>query len=213
MSEREREPDPAALAARAEGDVDPDRLGAAVDDRRRLADLLEPGEQPHHLLVGTILDVVRGAGDEEQRSRRTAPPDGAVHAVLTDRRLLVAVSYGDSASTETVPLSELTGATVQAAGANTRLRLRTADGGYDLYPDDRAAAEAAAAHVEEHAGTAGDADGADGTDAETGAGTEAGQGADPDPLERLERLADLHERGALTDAEFEAKKAELLEDI
>jgi hypothetical protein len=205
MGERERDPEPtpAALAARAEGEVDPDRLGAAVDDRRRLIDLLEAGEQPHHLLSGTLVDVVRGTGEEEQRSRRTAPPDGAVETVLTDRRLLVVVSYGDSASTETAPLSELTGATVQAAGANTRLRLRTADGGYDLYPEDRAAAEAAAAYVESQAGTDGetDADGGDGT------------GADPGPLERLERLADLHERGALTDAEFRAKKAELLEDI
>lgn len=205
MDERER--DPATLAARAAGDVDPERLDAAVDDRRRLVDLLEAGEQPHHLLSGTIVDVVRGAGEEASRSRRTAPPDGAVHALFTDRRLLVAVSYGDSASTETAPLSALTGATVQAAGANTRLRLRTDDGSYDLYPDDRAAAEAAADYVHEHGGAGAGGDG--GADRST----PADPGSDPDPLERLERLADLHERGALTDAEFEAKKAELLEDI
>jgi hypothetical protein len=209
MSERDHEsnadadPEPSALAARAEGAVDADRLDAAVDGHRRLVDLLEAGEQPHHLLVGTIVDVVRGDGDEQQRRRRTAPPDGAVHAVLTDRRLLVAVSYGDSASTETAPLSALTGAAVQAAGADTRLRIRTADGSYDLYPDDRGAAEAAAAYVHEHAGA--DGHGEDGADTSTGTNV--------DPLERLERLADLHERGALTDAEFEAKKAELLEDI
>lgn len=204
MSEREHDadPEPSALAARAEGVVDADRLGAAVDGRRRLVDLLEAGEQPHHLLSGTIVDVVRGAGEEERRSRRTAPPDGAVYAVLTDRRLLVAVSYVDSASTETAPLSELTGAVVQAAGADTRLRLRTADGSYDLYPEDRAAAEAAAAYVYERAGAA-----------DAGAEPEAGGSTGTDSLERLERLADLHERGALTDAEFEAKKAELLEDI
>jgi hypothetical protein len=32
-----------------------------------------------------------------------------------------------------------------------------------------------------------------------------------DPLDRLSKLADLHERGALTDAEFEAQKKKLLE--
>jgi hypothetical protein len=31
-----------------------------------------------------------------------------------------------------------------------------------------------------------------------------------DPLDRLSKLADLHERGALTDAEFEAEKHKLL---
>jgi hypothetical protein len=217
MGERERSPgadpepdaDPAALAARAAGDVDPDRLGAVVDGRRRLVDLLTADEQPHHLLSGTIVDVVRGAGEEARRSRRTAPPDGAVHAVLTDRRLLVAVSYGERVTTETASLSELADATVQAAGADTRLRLRTADGSYDVYPDDRAAAEAAAAYVRERAGASDDA----GADAAAGGATDADTGTVADPLERLERLADLHERGALTDAEFEAKKSELLEDI
>jgi Short C-terminal domain len=38
-------------------------------------------------------------------------------------------------------------------------------------------------------------------------------GAGPvDPLERLERLADLHDRGALTDAEFAADKAKILNE-
>jgi hypothetical protein len=34
--------------------------------------------------------------------------------------------------------------------------------------------------------------------------------AEPDPLEQLERLAKLHEEGALTDEEFAAQKAKLL---
>jgi hypothetical protein len=34
--------------------------------------------------------------------------------------------------------------------------------------------------------------------------------ADSDPLERLEKLADLHDRGVLSDAEFAAQKAKLL---
>jgi putative oligomerization/nucleic acid binding protein len=40
---------------------------------------------------------------------------------------------------------------------------------------------------------------------------EAAPAPDPDPLERLARLADLHERGALTDSEFAAEKAKILE--
>ena len=41
-------------------------------------------------------------------------------------------------------------------------------------------------------------------------GTEEGTA---DPLDRLERLADLHDRGALTDSEFESKKRDLLDRI
>ena len=33
-----------------------------------------------------------------------------------------------------------------------------------------------------------------------------------DPIDRLERLADLHDRGALTDAEFEAEKANVISE-
>jgi hypothetical protein len=38
----------------------------------------------------------------------------------------------------------------------------------------------------------------------------AASGTSPDPLERLQTLADLHDRGALTDAEFATEKAKLL---
>ena len=34
--------------------------------------------------------------------------------------------------------------------------------------------------------------------------------ADADPLERLQKLADLHDHGVLTDAEFAAEKANIL---
>jgi putative oligomerization/nucleic acid binding protein len=40
----------------------------------------------------------------------------------------------------------------------------------------------------------------------------ASAAASSDPLERLEKLADLHDRGVLTDAEFAAEKAKLLRD-
>lgn len=45
----------------------------------------------------------------------------------------------------------------------------------------------------------------------TGSGTTAAQGSDPIGL--LEDLADLHRAGALTDAEFEAAKRRVLEDL
>jgi hypothetical protein len=38
----------------------------------------------------------------------------------------------------------------------------------------------------------------------------AAQPAKPDVVDLLTKLADLHDRGALTDAEFEAQKAKLL---
>jgi hypothetical protein len=38
-------------------------------------------------------------------------------------------------------------------------------------------------------------------------------GVGPDPVDRLERLAALHDRGVLTDEEFEATKASALERL
>lgn len=35
----------------------------------------------------------------------------------------------------------------------------------------------------------------------------------PDPLEQLERLALLHQHGALTDAEFDEQKSKLLDEL
>jgi Short C-terminal domain len=46
--------------------------------------------------------------------------------------------------------------------------------------------------------------------AEQGAATSKSSGRHEDILTSIERLAELHARGILTDAEFSAKKAELL---
>jgi hypothetical protein len=45
---------------------------------------------------------------------------------------------------------------------------------------------------------------------EPAAGPPAGQPPAPDPMAQLNELADLHDRGALTDEEFSAQKAKLL---
>jgi Short C-terminal domain len=37
--------------------------------------------------------------------------------------------------------------------------------------------------------------------------------AAPDPMERLSKLADLHQRGVLTDEEFSAQKAKILGQV
>lgn len=50
--------------------------------------------------------------------------------------------------------------------------------------------------------------------APSGAGEGEGAQVDPeDPLSKLERLAELHRSGALSDEEFAAKKAELLREV
>jgi hypothetical protein len=46
-----------------------------------------------------------------------------------------------------------------------------------------------------------------------GAAPETDVSADPDPLDTLERLSELHEKGVLDDEEFERKKAELLDQV
>lgn len=191
------EPDVARLAAGAAGAVDATALASRIDEDRRLVDLLDPGEQPHQLLRAVVLDLVRrGAGpDGDERTRKMAPDDGGVYVLVSDRRVRLVVSYGRRARTYAVDLDDLTGVSMQAVGGDRRIRLALDDTAYDVYPtDDASACEAAVAFL------------TDRIDGRPGSG-------DPDPLDRLERLADLRDRGAVTEGEFEAAKRDLLDEL
>jgi len=62
-------------------------------------------------------------------------------------------------------------------------------------------------------GTVGSATPSGTRDPDETAGDESGDSGGSDPLDKLERLKELHDRGVVTDAEFEAKKADLLDQL
>lgn len=192
--------DPAAdraqrLAADAAGDsVTTDRLLTPLtggqDAPEQLLDLLAPDERPQYLLEGLMADRVRTDGD---RSRRMAPPDGAVYTLVTDREIHVVVQYADSLARESIPLAAVRKTTIQQAAGEVRLGIDTGDGRHEVYPSATPHEEAAAA--------AGYIDAWEDTDT----------GTDESIVSALERLAGLYERGVLTDEEFAAAKRDLLE--
>jgi hypothetical protein len=202
MSERPREPAPesgesdsdselsVALAEAAAGrSVTADRLRDRLvggGDPARLLDVLVSGEIPQYLLDGVMADRVRESGE---RRRRMATPGGSVATLVTDRAVHVVVQYRDRLAVDTVPLTLVEGTTVQRAGGETRLGIQTGDERYEVYPSETPIeeVEAAAAYLDGR------------------------EGGESDTVSALERLAELYERGLLTDEEFAAAKRDLLD--
>lgn len=216
--------DLASLARQAvDESVSVDRLSPAV------VEALADGEVPHCLLLGESLDVKQGGSTE-----RVYPSvDGVVSAVVTDRRVVVVVPKVVDSRTESAALGSVSAVTVgdgqfedlevelpdQTLLVNAR-RDEEPDGFVDVLERQRneeRQREAARDAVREN----GDDVEAAGRSARDGKSepepepepASASSGGTADPLERIERLAELNEKGVITDAEFEEKKADLLDQI
>jgi len=198
------------LAEAADGQsVTAERLREAVGGTP-LYELLSASDQPEHLLRGTVLDVVDRDAPEsaaDRRSRKVAGSGAPLLTVVTGSRVLMLVPHGEDVDRLSVPLSDVeTVDTETAPGKTSRLRIFTP--GTVYYPD---VSRSTQEEIEAARGYLGETVG--GTGAESTAGTEGGERTAGDPLDTLERLADLHERGVVDDEEFAEKKAELLDRI
>lgn len=198
-----------------ESDPDVGRLAAAADGasvtREALAstpavvDALEADEQPHYLLRGMQMDVEQRLADDTERedSRRRIVATGALRTVVTDRRLLLLVDRPERVEARSLPYADLESVECESAVSGNHRLVATGLDEYryiDTGRSDADECDEAAAYADDRARAA--------TPSAESAGAEAA-----DPLTKLERLAALHERGALTDAEFDAKKRELLERL
>lgn len=161
---------------------------------------LAEGEQPEYIIRGSVCDIddLTAPASEARRKRKVASPGADLLAVVTDQRVLLVVPRPDGADRISLPLADVSAASVERApGGNIRLQVESNDTGYyvDGSQSPLEEVEAAQAFLADQRGH-----GAAGTGSTT-------------PLETLERLADLHERGALSDEEFAAKKEELLDRV
>jgi hypothetical protein len=195
-----------ALASSAAGDsVTVDALSQPAGDNA-LHSLLDDDEQPQYLLRGRILDVVdtdKPESDPDRRSRKVATPGSALCTLLTDERVLVVIPRRDGV--EQIPLSYAAISRVDteaAPGGNRRLRVYTDPTGYyiDVSQVDGAEVDAA----EEYA---------NGRDSVGSTDNNVTDMTSDEILDAIDRLADLHERGALSEADFERKKSELLDRL
>lgn len=190
------------LATTANGEsVTADALSESAGDLP-VARLLDADEQPHYILRGRVLDIADRDGPESdfgKRRRKVAASGSDLYTLVTDDRFLFVVPHSNTIDQLRIPLSDVASVETETApGASQRLRVFTDETAYyvDTSQSDGDEAEAVRAFAADRA----QADGPSGDGAE-------------DVLDTIEWLADLHERGALTDEEFTRKKSELLDRL
>ncbi|WP_218779117.1 PH domain-containing protein [Halobacterium hubeiense] len=173
---------------------------------KKIVDILDNDEVVHFLTRGSTVDVEgSGAGDSlfgDDRSRKSGTR-GYVRAVVTDRRVAVKVPQFLGNDERSVPYSNITSVDLDTGLVNKRLTLQTPGQTY---------------HIE--AQEPGKDELRDITRFIRGKISEANQpdvvqadSSDPEPLEQLEKLKDLHDQGVVSDEEFEDKKSDLLDKI
>lgn len=198
---------PDDLAETAEGDsVTAEALQREIDDRP-LYRLLEDSEQPHFLLDGTLLDIIDESVPESasgRRSRKVASSGTSLSTVVTDRRIVVFIPRTDDIERLSIPFDDVVAAEAETApGGNHRLSVQTDNKSYRI--------DTSRTEREETNSASEYADRAEPESERTDTSDTGASGGVADSLDELERLADLYERGVLTEQELEEMKAEILE--
>lgn len=168
-----------------------------------------------------------------------SPDNGGISIVLvTDRRVLALVGREDGDHELSMHYDTVTDASMETDGLHDRLIVETVSDTYHCWINTRCCDEdleqaVATIHdrmADPHHLLGGGSDGEDGEhsgvasdggshpgrvpDATPDAGDrETADAADDDPLERIEKLHSLREAGAITEAEYQHKKSELLDEV
>jgi hypothetical protein len=171
---------------------------------RPLYSLLEDAERPQYFLTGSILDIIDESvseSDPRRRRRKVAGSGTSLSTVVTDRRLLVLIPRTDDIERLSIPLGDIAAADAEnAPGGNHRLSISVGDTSYRIDTSQTKSAETESAS--EYVDAAESSDERPRPDATDGV---------LESLDALERLADLHDRGVLSDREFEEMKTKILE--
>lgn len=198
-----------SLVDNASGDsVSPTALLYSIENMGNATpyNLLNEDEQPHYFLNGTTIDVEgQGAGGENiigwDRDRR----NGAIFTVFTEERILIIANHVRGYDEHTIPYDTVTNTNLNTGlGAKTRLAIQTKSATYhcDLLTTrkkhGKEEIEEAIEYLRERRQQSTES---------TPVITES------EPLDQLEQLKSLYDDGAITEEEFEEKKAALLDDL
>jgi len=164
--------------------------------------LLDEGEQPHYFLNGSTVDVEgQGSGGESivgwDRDRRI----GSAYTVITEQRVLIIANHARGYDEHTVPYDSITAVNLNSGIASTRLSIQTKSATYHCSVSKSkrkygsSEVDSAAKFLRKYRQQNHQDDSTD------------------DPLDRLEKLKDLYDNGAITEDEFEEKKSSLLDEI
>lgn len=184
-------------------------VGSYVTQDRfnKINDILDPDEVVHYITRGTTVDVEgSSAGTSlfgDDRSRKTGTK-GYVRAVITDRRVAIKVPQVLGNDERSVPYDSITSADLDTGLINKRITLQTPGQTYHIEAQEPGKEEVreAVRFIREKRSEANQPD-----------VVTTNESSESDPLDQLEKLRELHEKGAVSDSEFENKKADLLDQI
>ncbi|WP_049927547.1 PH domain-containing protein [Halopiger goleimassiliensis] len=179
----------------ADLDCEPQNEFANKKEVKRIDKYLDPGEKVHFL--------ARSAGEQFEIDGDDVDDVLAQRTAATDKRIVVKKKKNPFGyESQSIRYENISSVNLSTGLVKKKLRIETASKVYGIgvgkLSDD--AAEAMCDFVRTKMSKA------QGSDSESGANED-------DPLDKLERLGDLKEDGAISEAEFEEKKAELLEQI
>lgn len=194
------------VVERAEGDTVTRELllkrASWGSDSSTLYAHLDEGEQPHHILLGRTVDV-EGGGDStgfwgNNRSRKSGTT-GKVKTVLTDKRIFVFVPQDLGDDQRNIPYQSITGVDLDAGMIHKRLTVQTHGRTYHL-----SGTRSKKEDCHEAVGF---------IRRKIDSQNREGESRSDDPLDMLEKLSDLYEKGILTNEEYEEKKKSILETV
>jgi hypothetical protein len=188
-------------------DADPQGAYVTRDRFKKVSDILDSDEKVHFITRGSTVDVEgSGAGNSlfgDDRSRKSGTR-GYVRAVVTDRRVAVKVPQFLGNDERSVPYSNITSVDLDTGLVNKRLTLQTAGQTYHIEAHEPGKDEVrdAIRFIRQKI-----------SNANQPQVVQAAESSEPDPLDQLEKLKGLHEKGVVSDEEFEQKKSKLLDKI
>ncbi|ELZ67060.1 hypothetical protein C457_13524 [Haloferax prahovense DSM 18310] len=188
-------------------DVNPQGGYVTKERFKKIRDILDSDEKVHYITRGSTVDVEgSGAGNSlwgDDRSRKSGTK-GWVRAAITDRRVAIKVPQILGSDERSIPYSNITSVDLDTGLVNKRLTLQTAGQTYHIEAHEPGKDEVrdAVRFIRQKISEANQPQVIQNTES-----------SEPDPLDQLKKLKELHDEGILSDDEFEEKKATLLEKV
>jgi hypothetical protein len=187
------------------GDHSP--VGDYVTEKRvnKLGDVLDADENVHYLTRGTTVDVEGSSAGKslfgDDRSRKSGTK-GYVRAAYTQKRVVIKIPQWMGSDERTIPYRNITSVDLDTGLVNKRVSLQTAGQTYHIETQEPGKSECReiVKFVRDKI-----------RDSQTSSNQT--EKSEEDPLDQLDKLKDLHEKGAISDEEFEGKKEDLLDKI
>lgn len=180
--------------------------GSYVNQERikKVEDVLDEDENVHYITSGSTVDVegsqagVSLFGDDRSRKSGTK---GWVRAAFTQKRVVIKIPQWLGSDERTIPYHNITSVDLDTGLVNKRITLQTPGQTYHVEAQnpDKTECRNIVKFVRDKI--------------RESQKQNSNDSSKKSPLDRLEKLKDLHDQGALSDEEFEEKKQELMSEI